>query len=43
MKGKSAAQIKDLKLKEIKNGRLAMIGIIGMLVQNLVTGGQPTL
>lgn len=42
MKGKSAAQIKDLKVKEIKNGRLAMIAIMGLLAQNLATGGAPT-
>ncbi len=28
-KGKSAEQMKDLELKEIKNGRLAMIAIMG--------------
>jgi hypothetical protein len=36
MKGKSAAQIKDLQLKEIKNGRLAMIAFMGMAFQNLI-------
>jgi len=43
LKGKSTAQINDLKLKEIKNGRLAMIAFIGLVVQNLATGGAPSL
>jgi hypothetical protein len=43
LKGKSEAQINELKLKEIKNGRLAMVAIIGMLVQNLIFDGKPTL
>lgn len=42
MKGKSEAQIKDLELKEIKNGRLAMIAFVGMVVQNLLFA-KPTL
>lgn len=41
-KGKSEAQMNDLQLKEIKNGRLAMIGIMGLLAQNIATGGANT-
>jgi Chlorophyll A-B binding protein len=43
MKGKSAQQINDLKLKEVKNGRLAMIAIIGMITQSIIFDGKPTL
>jgi len=38
LKGKSAAQIADLKLKEIKNGRLAMIAVMGMAAETLIFG-----
>jgi hypothetical protein len=37
-KGKSAEQMADLELKEIKNGRLAMLAIGGMIHHNWVTG-----
>ena len=35
--GKSAASAKDLALKEVRNGRLAMIAAVGMLVQACTT------
>lgn len=38
LKGKSPAQINTLKLKELKNGRLAMIAIMGMLAETLIFG-----
>lgn len=38
LKGKSAAQVTDLKLKEINNGRLAMVAFIGILVEYLTFG-----
>lgn len=40
--GKSDVAIKNMQLKEIKNGRVAMIAIIGLIAQNIATGGAPT-
>lgn len=33
-------KFKDIQTKEINNGRLAMIGIAGMVAQELVTGAK---
>lgn len=37
-KGKSKEEMEELELKEIKNGRLAMLAIGGMIHHNWVTG-----
>lgn len=39
--GKDEKSMKDLKLKEVKNGRLAMLAILGYFIQALVTGVGP--
>ncbi|KAG6590140.1 Chlorophyll a-b binding protein 8, chloroplastic, partial [Cucurbita argyrosperma subsp. argyrosperma] len=39
--GKDEKSMKDLKLKEVKNGRLAMLAILGLFIQGLVTGVGP--
>jgi hypothetical protein len=38
LEGKTDAQVKDMKLKEIKHCRLAMVAVMGMIAQTLKTG-----
>jgi hypothetical protein len=38
--GKPESEVKALKLKEIKNGRLAMLASIGMFAENIIFDGK---
>ena len=40
LKGKSKESIADIKLKELKNGRLAMIAIGGMIHHTILAGTE---
>jgi len=37
--GKSEEEVREMKLREIKNGRLAMLGFSGCVTQAVLTGG----
>ena len=38
---KDASKFEELKLKEIKNGRLAMVAFLGFVAQHAAVGGTP--
>jgi len=38
LKPGTPAELKEMQTKEINNGRLAMIGVAGMVAQELATG-----
>jgi hypothetical protein len=40
LKPSNAAELKEMQTKEINNGRLAMIAIAGMVVQEGITGSK---
>jgi light-harvesting complex I chlorophyll a/b binding protein 1/light-harvesting complex I chlorophyll a/b binding protein 4 len=40
LKGKTAAQVADIKLKEVRNGRLAMLAIGGLVHHQIIAGSE---
>ena len=38
---KDASKLEDMKVKEVKNGRLAMMAFLGFVSQQYVTGKGP--
>ena len=40
LKPTDAAELKEMQTKEINNGRLAMIGMAGMVAQELISGAK---
>lgn len=39
--GKDGSKLENMKLKEVKNGRLAMVAFIGFIGQHAATGQGP--
>mmetsp|Transcript_18390 Transcript_18390/g.27178 ORF Transcript_18390/g.27178 Transcript_18390/m.27178 type:complete len:119 (+) Transcript_18390:363-719(+) len=43
MKGKNESQLKSIQLKEIKNGRLAMVAMAAFASEHFISGSVPLL